>query len=61
MYMYIHMHIWTVQLTHPNIRNEIGQCISEVCVVPEDMVGEQRRDSVATDSCIEHQDQYTDV
>lgn len=26
--------------THPNGRNEIGECISKVCVVSEDMVGE---------------------
>lgn len=47
--------------THHDDWYEVREGVPEVGVVPEHMVGEQWRDGVAADSCIEHQDQYTDI
>lgn len=46
---------------YPNSWDEVWEGVPEVGVVSEDMLGEQRRDGVATNSCIEHKDQNTDV
>ena len=48
-------------LTHPDGWDEVWESVSEVGVVSEHMLGEKRRDGVATHSCIEHKDQNTDV
>ena len=37
------------------------ESVSEVGVVAEDVAREEGRDGGAESSCIEHQDQYTDI
>ena len=46
---------------HPDVRDELGQGVSEVGVMSEHMTGEERRDGGAVGSCIEHQDQDANV
>ena len=57
------MHVATLQpsSTHPDVRDELGQGVSEVGVMSEHMTGEKRRDGGAVGSCIEHQDQDANV
>ena len=44
-----------------NVGDEVWECVPEVSVVPEDVIGEERRDDWTTGGRIEHQDQNTHI